>query len=57
VETAHGLKIMTWSEFIEKTGKFHTVVVGCGYFATNVVKNRNFVILDWGLTELLIIIF
>lgn len=35
---------MTWSEFIEKTGKFHTVVVGCGCFATNVLKNRNFVI-------------
>jgi len=45
------------SEFIEKNGKFHTVVVVCGYFVTNVLKNRNFVILDWGLTALVIIIF
>jgi hypothetical protein len=29
---------MTWNEFIEKTGKFYSVVVGCGYFAANVLR-------------------
>jgi hypothetical protein len=57
VETAHGLKLWHGVSLLRKTGKFHAVVVGCGYFAMNDLKNRNFVILDWGLTELVITIF